>query len=84
MAKKLGRTRSPHFRSDWEGVKEQVMLEGLQAKFTQNPKLGELLKSTGTQPLKEKAFWDGYWGTGRSGNGKNRMGVLLEQVRSYL
>ena len=81
-AKKLGRTRSPHFRTDWEAVKEEIMLEGLQAKFTQNPQLGDLLKSTGTITLKEKAFWDGYWGTGRTGNGKNRMGVLLEQVRS--
>ena len=72
-AKKLGRTRSPHFRTDWEAVKEEIMLE----------QLGDLLKSTGTITLKEKAFWDGYWGTGRTGNGKNRMGVLLEQVRSH-
>ena len=84
IAKKLGRTRSPHFRADWEDVKETVMLECLQTKFTQNAKLGDLLKSTGTTALKEKAFWDSYWGTGRSGNGKNRMGALLEQVRSYL
>lgn len=83
-AKKLGRTRTPHFRSNWEAVKEGVMLEGLRAKFTQNMELGKLLKSTGSVPLKEKAFWDSFWGTGRTGTGKNRMGVLLEKVRAEI
>lgn len=83
-AKKMGRTRSPHFRSDWEEVKETVMYEALEAKFTQNPAVATLLKSTGTAPLKEKAFWDNFWGTGRTGKGKNRMGALLEQIRDHL
>lgn len=83
-AKKMGRTRSPHFRTDWETVKESVMREALEAKFTQNPSLATLLKSTGSTPLKEKAFWDNFWGTGRTGNGKNRMGALLEQIRDHL
>ena len=84
IAKKLGRTRSPHFRADWEDVKETIMMEGLKAKFTQNPALASLLKSTGTTPLKEKAFWDSFWGTGRNGKGKNRMGALLEQLREEI
>jgi ribA/ribD-fused uncharacterized protein len=83
-AKKLGRTRSSHFRADWEEVKEMVMLEALQAKFEQNQNLGALLKSTGTAPLKEKAAWDNYWGTGKTGNGRNRMGELLMIVRGSL
>jgi hypothetical protein len=83
-AKKLGRTRSPHFRQDWEEVKEMIMLEALQAKFEQNQNLGTLLKSTGTVPLKEKAAWDNYWGTGKTGNGRNRMGELLMIVRQGL
>jgi ribA/ribD-fused uncharacterized protein len=83
-AKKLGRTRSPHFRADWEEVKEMVMLEALQAKFEQNQNLGALLKSTGATPLKEKAAWDNYWGTGKTGNGRNRMGELLMIVRGSL
>jgi N-glycosidase YbiA len=83
-AKKMGRTRSPHFRSDWEAVKEDIMREALQAKFRQNPALATLLHSTGTAPLKEKAFWDNFWGTGRTGNGKNRMGILLEQLREQM
>ncbi|NDH67592.1 MAG: NADAR family protein [Gammaproteobacteria bacterium] len=84
IAKKLGRTRSPHFRRDWESVKEMVMLEALQAKFDQNPDLATILKNTGTALLKEKAAWDSYWGTGKNGNGRNRMGELLMIVRASL
>ena len=83
-AKKLGRTRSLHFRADWEEVKEMVMLEALQAKFEQNPDLATILKGTGTALLKEKAAWDNYWGTGKTGNGRNRMGELLMIVRGSL
>ena len=84
IAKKLGRMRSPHFRRDWESVKEIVMLEALQAKFEQNKDLAALLKSTGTAQLRERASWDSYWGTGRNGLGKNRMGELLMIVRQGL
>jgi ribA/ribD-fused uncharacterized protein len=83
-AKKLGRTKTTHFRQDWEEVKEMIMLEALQAKFEQNQDLAALLKSTGTVPLKEKAAWDSYWGTGKTGNGRNRMGELLMIVRQGL
>ena len=84
LAKKLGKTRTPRFRPDWEEVKEVIMLEALQAKFEQNPDLGTLLKRTGSALLKEKAAWDSYWGTGKNGNGKNRMGELLMIVRGSL
>lgn len=82
-AKRLGRTRSPHFRSDWEQVKESVMLQGLRAKFS-DATLRAVLKSTGTAELVEAAAWDSYWGTGRNGKGLNRMGAALAQVRSEI
>lgn len=81
VAKRLGRTKTHHFRSDWEQVKEELMLQALTAKFEQNPQLKALLMSTGTRELKEKASWDSYWGTGRTGKGKNRMGFLLSKLR---
>ena len=83
-AKRAGRTQSPYFRQDWEEVKETVMLEGLRAKFTQNPQLADLLRSTGTAILIEKMPRDSYWGSGPNGCGRNRMGRLLEQVRRDL
>jgi len=51
------------------------------AKFQQHAELMRLLKSTQGHELKEKAFWDAYWGTGRSGKGQNRMGKLLMDIR---
>jgi ribA/ribD-fused uncharacterized protein len=83
-AKALGKTRSVHFRSDWNSVREEVMLCGLRAKFSQHVGLRDLLVGTGSAELREKAFWDSYWGTGRTGAGKNRMGFLLMLVRAEL
>jgi ribA/ribD-fused uncharacterized protein len=83
-AKRLGKTRSPHFRTDWNEVREQIMEKALQAKFEQNSHLAALLKSTGTAELKEHSPWDSYWGTGRTGKGQNRMGALLMQLRAAI
>ena len=80
-AKKLGRTNSDFFRRDWEQVKEVVMERALRAKFTQHEDLRTLLLSTAPRHLIEKAWWDSYWGSGRTGKGKNRMGALLERIR---
>ena len=43
-----------------------------------------MLIKTGNILLKEKSWWDSYWGTGRDGKGKNRMGYLLSIVRNEL
>jgi len=80
-AKALGRTKSVHFRSDWNSVRDEVMMRGVRAKFEQNAELMNLLRSTLGYELREKAFWDAYWGTGRSGKGQNRMGKLLMEIR---
>lgn len=83
-AKRLGRTRSEHFRSDWEEVKENVMLTGLRAKFTQNPELKTSLLQTAGLHLIEKNRSDSYWGSGPNGCGRNRTGILLMKVRGEL
>ena len=76
-------SHSQALRADWETVQESVLLDALRAKFQQNRGLLELLKSTGSRPLVEDTV-DAYWGVGRTGKGKNRMGKLLEQVREEL
>jgi ribA/ribD-fused uncharacterized protein len=83
-AKRLGRTKSEHFRTDWETAKEEIMLTGLRAKFAQNPELKELLVKTAGLPLKENNKLDSYWGTGSNHCGRNRMGILLIKVRAEL
>ena len=80
------RGRHVRLRSDWEKVKDGIMEDIVRAKFTQNPKLGEQLISTGSAELIEGNTWnDRYWGVdARSGAGKNHLGKILMKVRSEL
>ena len=81
QAKVLGQTRSTHYVSNWDVIKDEVMLKGLTAKFAQNPDLKDLLVATAGRELREKAPKDKYWGTGPSGDGQNKLGKLLMAVR---
>ena len=82
-AKKLGNNVA--IVENWEGTKEAVMKDGLLAKFSQNQELKDLLLSTEDKVLIEHAPWgDSYWGDGGDGNGMNRLGVLLMEVRDEL
>jgi ribA/ribD-fused uncharacterized protein len=83
-AGELGQTRKLKLREDWEDVKESVMLKALRRKFETHADLRDLLLSTGDAPIIENAPSDYYWGCGKDGSGKNRLGVLLMQVRQEL
>ncbi len=83
LAKALGQTREIPIRSDWEAVKEQVMLRAVRQKF-RDPALRRLLLETGNRPLREASPQDDYWGTGPSGSGANRLGVILMGLRDEL
>jgi N-glycosidase YbiA len=81
ISKKLGRKVERRF--DWEQVKEGVMYHLLKEKFQFNP-LKNALLATGEHTLIEGNTWgDTYWGVCK-GVGKNRLGVLLMQVREEL
>lgn len=82
LAASMGRDRKRPLRRDWEGVKEQVMLEALRAKFTQHEGLKAILLGTGEAVLVEHTANDSYWGDGGDGSGKNRLGQLLMRVRA--
>ncbi len=83
-AASLGRSRKLPLRHDWEGVKDQVMLEAVRAKFTQHEDLKATLLGTGDAVLVEHTANDSYWGDGGDGSGKNRLGQILMQVREEL
>ena len=53
-------------------------------KFASHPDLRQLLLETGDEDLIEDAPRDYYWGRGARGTGKNRLGVILMDVRSAL
>lgn len=70
-------------RPDWEAVKEDVMLRLLRQKFY-NRELRDKLLATGEAELVEGNYWgDDYWGVCTK-RGKNRLGVLLMQVRDEI
>lgn len=79
----LGRTLRG-LRSDWDAVKDEVMLKALRAKFTQHPDLRTQLLATGDRPLVEHTKNDAYWADGGDGSGHNRLGELLMRVRAEL
>jgi N-glycosidase YbiA len=84
IAARLGRSRARPLRQDWEAVKDDIMREALQAKFTQHADLRELLLQTGDAPLIEHTANDRYWGDGGNGTGRNRLGQLLMELREEL
>lgn len=78
-AKRMG--RKAVLRSDWEQVKDSIMLELLRIKFS-DPYLRGRLEFTGSAKLIEgNDHGDRYWGV-CNGSGLNKLGKLLMQVRS--
>lgn len=84
QAAKNGRNRKYPLRRDWESVKENIMYDAIKAKFTQHKNLQSILLSTGDAKIIEDSPVDYYWGCGKNGNGKNRLGVLLMRLRKEL
>ncbi|MEA5472277.1 NADAR family protein [Spirulina sp. 06S082] len=83
-AARMGRDRQRPLRQDWETVKEEIMKKALLQKFSSHPDICETLLSTGEEEIVENSPIDYYWGCGKDGSGKNRLGILLMEVRSIL
>lgn len=81
-AARRGRDPARALRHDWEAVKDAVMLEAVTAKFNAHADLRRLLLETGDEDLVEKTSRDDYWGCGTSGTGKNKLGLILMEVRA--
>lgn len=87
-AKKKGKQIAK--RKDWTNdMALNVMLYGLRAKFAQGSELAGKLLATGDQQLVETNYWhDTFWGkctcAKHAGNGENKLGILLMQVREEL
>jgi ribA/ribD-fused uncharacterized protein len=84
IAARAGRDRKKPLRQDWELVKDAIMTEAVRAKFTQHPWLRDLLLSTGETHLIEHTRNDRYWGDGGDGTGKNKLGLILMEIRAEL
>lgn len=71
-------------RTDWDDVSNPLMRDIVMAKFQQNEKARSDLLATGTALLEYTSPNDSHWGTGKDGLGKNRLGIILSDVRKQL
>ncbi|WP_253720880.1 NADAR family protein [Bdellovibrio bacteriovorus] len=79
-----GRDKNLPKRVDWEARKDGFMEKAVRDKFTRYPELQELLLSTGDARIFEHTQNDCYWGDCGDRTGKNKLGLLLEKIRSEL
>lgn len=81
-AKRLG--RKVKLREDWEEYKNEAMRKVVSRKFKGNSKLKKRLLETGDSYLVEGNVWnDKCWGV-CNGEGENRLGKILMDVRNKL
>ena len=83
-AANFGRNRKFPLRKDWEAVKDDIILDALQAKFSQHKDLKEMLLATDDSLLVEHTHKDFYWGDSGDESGLNKLGKLLMQIREGL
>ena len=83
-AAKMGRDRTHPLRGDWESVKDDIMQQAVLKKFETHADLREILLSTGDEEIVENSPIDYYWGCGKDGSGKNKLGLILMTVRILL
>ena len=81
IAKKLGHKVT--LRSDWETIKNDVMLELLTQKFS-HLYYRDLLLATGDAYLEETNTWGDCWFGVCNGVGQNWLGKMLMQIREAL
>ena len=60
------------------------MFTGLTRKFEIHQNLKDLLISTEDLLLIENSPFDNYWGIGKSGDGFNKLGILLMRIREIV
>ena len=93
--KALGKKVLNFKEEEWTEKRDQVMAAALKAKFMQHPELLKKLRDTGTRRIAEADPRGKYWGIGTSAEtskakdperwpGKNKMGSLLEALRTEL
>ncbi|KAJ6422407.1 hypothetical protein OIU84_027378 [Salix udensis] len=82
MGRSMQKQRPDLVRSDWEGLKIDVMYRALKCKFSIYPHLQSMLLTTAGSVLVEASPHDLFWGGGREGEGLNYLGRLLMLIRS--
>ena len=67
-----------------KAIKDDVMRRAVLQKFQTHDEIGYILLETGDELIVENAPGDYYWGCGKDGTGKNKLGLILMEVREKL
>jgi ribA/ribD-fused uncharacterized protein len=81
LAKELSWGHKAETPPGWEASAETVMTRALTAKFSQTSGLLDLLTETWPIPIFENSLSDSNWGIGSFGDGSNKFGILLMELR---
>lgn len=84
VAREFSKQHATARRDAWYERRVGTMRLTLVLKFSQSPDLKAQLAATGHVDLLHYAPWDGFWGSGRNGQGQNIHGKLLMGIRSQL
>ncbi|WP_394209378.1 NADAR family protein [Enterovibrio calviensis] len=80
----LSREFNREVKSDWLDIRCDVMRHVVGQKFQQHADLALKLASTYPADLVECSHCDAFWGTGKSGDGLNKLGHILMDVRHQI
>lgn len=83
-AKNRSKSKTQPRREDWAAVKDGIMYAAVRRKFETHDDLRALLLETGEEELIEDVPGDSYWGIGLDGEGQNKLGKILERIRTEL
>ncbi|KAF4625573.1 hypothetical protein G7Y89_g12595 [Cudoniella acicularis] len=91
-AKTLGRQAGPFNQAKWDGSCDAIVEQGNYLKFSQNPKLKDVLLGTGDKVTVEASPSDRIWGIGFDAEhaegkeewGANKLGDALMKFRERL
>ena len=84
IAKSIASRHKDAMRADWDQTKDEVMYRAVRRKFELHPELKTLLLATGDEDLIEAAPTDTYWGVGRDGTGRNKLGKIIARIRDEM
>jgi ribA/ribD-fused uncharacterized protein len=80
----LGKKYKPFRRSNWDDIKVAVLQEIIREKVKQHAEVREALLATGKENIVEDNPHDDFWGNGKEGNGQNKTGKILMEIRNEI
>jgi len=80
----LGRMEGQKQRADWLAVRDDVMRVAVSSKILQHADIADTLVGTGARLIVERSSKDSYWGDGPNGDGQNKLGKILMEIREIL